>query len=168
MNKSQMEMVSVKNAIERTIAGLVATYTKDLWSDPAQQVQQFFGEVERYVASLFVSRQITNDFSVTSSAMGINVRFVTPTGDHSAVNYMLPAVLMWSNTQKKQEPVQLDIDLTLPELPVGDVTYFETAEFPYIDPEVITSAQEQVRAMIESRQSEEQLAAYERAMKIID
>lgn len=190
MTKDQMEMLSVKSAIERTIAGLAASYTADVWKDVEAQITGFFSDVERYVASLYVSRQIDSDFAVCSTNNGIKVVFSTR-GHFSQVTYFLPKELWWSNLAKNKalqelslapQFPELDVDLTKADdtIPVGDVTYFETQEeYPYIDPEVLTQAQEQVRAMIESRNQEaemvaelrevdDEIEAYRRAMKVVE
>lgn len=92
MNKSQMAMLSVKSAIERTIGAYIASYA------PTSDYKGFYAEIERYVASLFVSRQITNEYTVRSAPNGnIEVNFVTD-GQHSTVHYLLPSALRWKQT----------------------------------------------------------------------
>lgn len=190
MTKDQMEMLSVKSAIERTVAGLIASYTTSVWKDTEAQITGFFSDVQRYIASLYVSRQIDSNFCVWSTDTTLKVEF-TAHGHHSHVTYLLPISLQWGNlsNNKAQQELslapqfpELDVDLTKADdtIPVGDVTYFETQEeYPYIDPEVLTQAQEQVRAMIESRNQEaemvaelrkvdDEIEAYRRAMKVVE
>lgn len=64
MNKQQMEMLSVKSAIERTANGLIASFS----TIPNPNADLLYDEICRYMASLFASRQIDQDYRVARQA----------------------------------------------------------------------------------------------------
>lgn len=95
MNSSQMEMLSVKSTVERTLNGYAISHLSDNDVTPQQRVNNFFNDVERYVAMLFVSGQIDNNYLVRSTHQGIEVKFTTR-GQYTCVNFLLPEELRWT------------------------------------------------------------------------
>lgn len=73
MNKQQMEMLSVKSAIERTANGLIASFS----TIPNPNADLLYDEISRYMASLFASRQIDQDYRVARQAAGNILRTET-------------------------------------------------------------------------------------------
>lgn len=67
MDRSQMEMLSVKNAIERTLSSYVAVHS--FIEDGCSNIDypSFIEDVEKYIAALFAGGQIERDFAVSSS-----------------------------------------------------------------------------------------------------
>lgn len=92
MNKDQMEMLSIKSAIERTVSGYIAAFKT------SGDCSGFLCEIERYLAALFVSNQITNDHSVVLNKKDIDVRFVAR-GQYCTLTFLIPSEL-----QPKPEP----------------------------------------------------------------
>ncbi len=91
MDKKQMEMLSVKSAIERTIQGYISTYT----TLSGNNSKEFFQAVERSVAAFFVSGQIDNNYLVRSINSGdIEIRFSTH-GHYTCLTMFLPDPLKW-------------------------------------------------------------------------
>ncbi len=120
MNKQQQEMLSVKSAIERTVAGVIAALTAS--TTDSKGYQHLFSEVERYIASLFVSYQITNNYSVRATDSGdICISFQSIDGHFGVVNYLLPPNLKWkTNANQKQsngsQETQLKFDHVIDQL----------------------------------------------------
>lgn len=105
MNKAQMEMLSVKSAIERTITGYTTSYSTTTFQGP-ENVNKFFDVVERFVASLFVSGQINNDYVVRPSNLGIEVTFSSGK-QFSRLDLMLPDCLQWKERRQIPQEVEL-------------------------------------------------------------
>jgi hypothetical protein len=94
MNKAQMEMLSVKSAIERTISGLIVSYS----TNPTTAADNLYNDVCRYMASLFASQQIDRDYRVELVDNNINVSFWTR-GNATGLTFLIPFKL------PKQEPL---------------------------------------------------------------
>lgn len=91
MNKDQLAMLSVKSAIERTVQAYISVYSQ------SSDYKGFFAEVERYVASLFVSRQISNNYSVRTTTKGdVEIKFVA-NGQYSSLLVLLPNEVRWKD-----------------------------------------------------------------------
>lgn len=89
MNKEQMQMLSVKSAIERMVQNYINAFQAN--GTP----KQFFDAVERMVASFFVGQQIENNFIVRAGAQGdLEISF-TAHKHCSRITFMLPETLLW-------------------------------------------------------------------------
>lgn len=87
MNKHQMEMLSVKSAVERTVQGLISSYSQI----PLPNPHGLYEEICRYMASLFASRQIDQDYQVERGVSGkLEITFRTQ-GQISSLTFMPPA-----------------------------------------------------------------------------
>ena len=85
MDRRQMEMLSVKSAIERTIQGYLASFAK------SGNKGDLYNELCRYMAGLFASKQINRDYlvSLRDGPGNLEVRFSV--GSHiSKLTFLLP------------------------------------------------------------------------------
>lgn len=101
MNKDQMEMLSVKNAIERTVQSQITAMLSRTYA-AADVSKYFFEYVERYVAGLFVSGQINNDYQVRSDINGDLVVAFSTCGQKVDTTFMLPNFLRWTKNTSVQ------------------------------------------------------------------
>lgn len=85
MNRSQMEMLSVKSAIERTIHAMVSAQATTKRSDYGD----LYNEACRYMASLFASKQIDRDYVVHVQGKNLEIKFKAM-GNWSCLTFMLP------------------------------------------------------------------------------
>lgn len=121
MNKSQMAMLSVKSAIERTVQGYLASYA----ASKQNQQTDLYNDICRYMAGLFASRQIDRDYVVGVRNRSLEVSF-TVAGNKSHLSFMVPStilpkpsVVLESNTKaledfiKGQEPLGDDFKKVL-------------------------------------------------------
>jgi hypothetical protein len=98
MDKKQMEMLSVKSAIERMVQNYISTYTT------TGSYKEFFDAVERLVASFYVGHQIDNNYLVRSVGLGLEIAFTTK-GHGTRITFMLPENLRWKvSVAKPQQP----------------------------------------------------------------
>ncbi len=98
MNKSQMEMLSVKSAIERTVHSLVSSYST------APDQEGLYTELCRYMAGLFASKQISNDYQVTIRGQSLEVRFITA-GNISKLTFLLPSNMLPKASAPLESPI---------------------------------------------------------------
>jgi len=95
MDRRQMEMLSVKSAVERTVQGYLASYTKN------GNKGDLYNELCRYMAGLFASKQINRDYlvSLRDGPGNLEVRFSV--GSHiSNLTFMLPRHMVPSHDGK--------------------------------------------------------------------
>lgn len=103
MNASQMEMLSVKSAIERTVAGLIVSYSANTRPTPTSVSENLYNDICRYMASLFASQQIDRDYKVELARNNINVTFWTR-GNATGLTFLVPYKLP-KHELPKQEPL---------------------------------------------------------------
>lgn len=96
-----MEMLSVKNAIERMVQNYITAYTTNQGTE-----KEFFGAIERLVASFFVGGQIDNNYLVRSAGMGIEISFSTK-GHCTRMTFILPPALCWK-PKAKSKPLTVE------------------------------------------------------------
>jgi len=98
MDKNQMEMLSVKSAIERMVQNYISTY------QATGSYKEFFTAVERLVASFFVGQQIDNSYLVRSIHAGrtLEIRFSTQ-GHCTRITFLLPDSLKWRTLDPSKE-----------------------------------------------------------------
>lgn len=87
MDKEQMEMLSVKNAIERMVQNYITTYTH-IGILPYESFQD---DVSRMVGSFYVGRQI-DSYKVEFSKSSLDVMF-TVAGHGTTITFLLPSRL---------------------------------------------------------------------------
>lgn len=89
MNKSQMAMLSVKSAIERTVQGYLASYA----TSKQNQQTDLYNDICRYMAGLFASCQIDRDYIVGVRNRSLEVSF-TVAGNKSHLSFMVPSTIL--------------------------------------------------------------------------
>lgn len=97
MISNQQEMLSVKNAIERTVH---AYFTTHATTESKTKEQDVVEDVRKYVAALYVSGQIASDFTVKASNVSIDVTF-TFNGHHNTTSYLIPHGYSYYQPTKK-------------------------------------------------------------------
>ena len=101
MNNSQMDMLSVKSAIERTVRGLVASYTSTCGTKP-----DLYNDVCRYMAGLFASKQITRNYTVSIEKKSLDVSFESNAKHYSKLSFLLPSPMLQRPTVLTALPEQ--------------------------------------------------------------
>jgi len=160
MDKNQMEMLSVKNAIERMVQNYINTF------NAKGSPNEFFDAVERMVASFFVGQQIDNNYSVKSTERSVEISFSTK-GHGTRLTFLLPKTLTWEIEQlQKQSPV------TNPELKIV-IDEFIKPEGKSSFGDITLKKQEWLSEETQSPKSEsvsevfDPVEAYERAKKAV-
>lgn len=100
MNQAQMEMLSVKSAIERTVAGLFSTYAS-LYTTPSERANKLTQAASQYTASLYASGQIESA-CVTLEEKQLSIAF-SAGGHTSAVSFLLPTAFISKATPTRRE-----------------------------------------------------------------
>jgi len=111
MNRNQQEMLSVKSAIERTIQGLVTSYSQA----PLPNPYGLYEEICRYMASLFASRQIDQDYQVERKVDGrLDITFRTH-DQISSLSFLPPPhqPSPLANLAQEQEPLGREFEEVL-------------------------------------------------------
>ena len=101
MNASQMQMLSVKSAIERTVSGLIVSYA----TNPSTAADNMYNDVCRYMASLFASQQIDRDYRVELLNNNLSVAFWSR-GNSTSLSFLLPYKI-----PKQPEPQPLTVEI---------------------------------------------------------
>lgn len=179
MDRSQMEMLSVKSAIERTLSSYVAVHTEIKDGYACLNFTPFIEDVERYVAAMFAGGQIERDFSVSSSATSGCVEVLFAVGQQrSRVTFLMPPGLRIAPPQSAR-PVTIDKPPVQPELNFESHTTLlpDVNHVSFDDFQQASAEWNQEIAMARSRAQEADLArthagddaidAYERAKKFV-
>lgn len=179
MNDEQMQMLSVKSALERTIQAFSAARAAYDGTTSEHRFHCLLEDVEKYVAALFASNQIDRDFAVNSSMTfgHIEVKFSTQ-GHQSTLTVMLPASLRSTEaawpfpTSARHAEMELVSNVPSVEetLPYPDAMYV-----PFDDYQDAVAELNQQKNLIKERAQAEEffglkedpaIAAYEYAKKI--
>lgn len=164
MNEEQMEMLSVKSAIERMVQNYINTYSTN--GTP----EGFFDAVERMVASFFVGQQIGNTYQIRSTPEGtLEISFSS--GAHGTrVTFLLPEILQWRIKSPKASLAPLTVhegDVRMSPL-TDSIEVFRGKEWVSVGLEVLSDMAVDVTApptVDESGKDLDPIKAYERAKK---
>ena len=184
INNSYTEMLSVKSAIERTVQGYITVYSTV--AQESNQVDQFFTAVERYVAALYVSGQIDNNYFVRTTNTGdLEISFVART-QHTRMTFLLPPTLMWKASNIEVKTPAPVAEIRPENLSLWENLFQRPAQQTETQPEAIddnlqhgvgeisAAAIDYFREQLnlpplhKEQSSDDTIAAYERAMKIVD
>lgn len=123
MNRAQMEMLSVKSAIERTVAGLLATHAY-LDVSSRERTTKLLQAVSQYTAALYASGQL-EAARVTLDGSCVVVAF-DARGQTSTLTFLLPEAFIH------------EVVHTRPVDPLPSVEHVSFDDFPlnFIDPPV--------------------------------
>jgi hypothetical protein len=174
MNNEQMQMLSVKSALERTIQAFSAARAACDGTTSEHRFHCLLEDVEKYVAALFASNQIDRDFTVNSSmTLGyIEVRFSTQ-GHQSTLTVMLPASLR-SKEAAWPFPIsarhaEMEFVSNVPSVEEA-VPYPDAMYVPFDDyQDAVTEYHSQLNLIKEQMMTDDDAAAqaYERAKKFV-
>jgi hypothetical protein len=176
MDRKQMEMLSVKSAIERMVQNYISAYST------TGSYKEFFTAVERLVASFFVSGQIESNYLVRSTTKGdLEVRF-TACKHCTGLTFLLPEQLRWRVDVVKREtafepftvsicetqPDALILESTIRVNPAGHLEIYKNGKWVQLPNGHHTSPQvEQEQPAPTVEETFDPFEAYDRAKKAV-
>lgn len=169
MDEKQMEMLSVKSAIERTVQNYINVYFFQAREGVENSCNQLFNTVERLIASFFVGQQIDNNYVVRSLKTGdLEISFTT-NGHCTTLTFILPDQLKSSFIPFRDSISEANLRVNAR----GNIEVFQNGKWVEMPRQINTSPASQPTVQPEpttpnvEEEPDDPFKAYERAKKAV-